>query len=72
MIDDSPFAHKDATELEGEVTQDQSESAEFHYDSSVEVCGNERDDGDYDCDCENNCDCTDCMACDDCGDGVDE
>ena len=72
MIDDSPFAHRDATELEGELTQDQSESAEFHYDSSVEVCGNDRDDGDYDCDCENNCDCTECMACDDCGDGVDE
>tara|TARA_R110002167_G_scaffold2671_1_gene13261 strand:- start:52 stop:768 length:717 start_codon:yes stop_codon:yes gene_type:complete len=71
LIDDSPFAHRDATELEGEVTQDQSESAEFHYDSSVEVCGNERDDRDYDCDCDNNCDCTECMACDDCGDGVD-
>lgn len=63
------YADKDATELEGELTQDQSESSHFHYDSSVEVCGNDRD---RDCDCDNNCDCTDCMACDDCGDGVDE
>ena len=72
LVLNKEYAAKDATELEGEVTSEQSGSAEFHYDSSVEVSGNDRDDGDYDCDCDNNCDCTECASCDDCGDSVDE
>jgi hypothetical protein len=64
------YIDKVGEEDEGFCTEDQSESRMFHYDSSVEVSGNDRDDGG--CDCDNGCDCTDCMACDDCGDPVDE
>ena len=50
LVLNKDYAAIDATELEGEVTSEQSGSAEFHYDSSVEVNGYDRDEGDYDCD----------------------
>ena len=66
------YIDKVGVEAEGKCTEEQSESRMFHYDSSVEVSGNDSDSRDYDCECENNCDCTECMSCDDCGDSVDE
>ena len=63
------YIYKSASELEGAVTQEASESSSFHYDSSVEVSGNRRDD--YDCSCSNDCDCESCMRCDDCNEQID-
>jgi len=58
------YTHKDAVELEGECTSDQAESTHYHYDSSVEVCGNNED---SDCDCSIECECDRCYRCEDCG-----
>jgi len=55
------YAQADATELEGEVTKEQADSGNYHYDSSVEVCGNDRED--RDCDCRMDCDCERCTVC---------
>jgi hypothetical protein len=62
------YIDKVGQEDEGACTYEQSETSAFHYDSSVEVCGNERDD---DCDCTVECDCDSCMNCDDCNEQVD-
>jgi len=64
------YIHKSAGEIEGAVTQEASETSSFHYDSSVEVCGNRRDD-DCECDCTVDCDCDSCMRCDDCSEQID-
>ena len=63
------YIYKSASELEGAVTQEASETSSFHYDSSVEVSGNRR--GDNDCDCTVECDCDSCMRCDDCNEQID-
>lgn len=65
------YIYKSAGEIEGAVTQEASETSSFHYDSSVEVSGNRRDD-DCECDCSNDCDCDSCMRCDDCSEQIDE
>ena len=62
------YIDKEGTELEGACTEEQAESSSFHHDSSVEVCGNERDD---DCDCTIECDCDGCMNCDNCNEQID-
>ena len=58
------YAQKDGVELEGECTSEQANSSHYHYDSSVEVCGNDED---HECDCGNDCECDECYTCDDCG-----
>jgi len=62
------YIYKSASELEGEFTREASETSSFHYDSSVEVCGNDRN---GDCDCTAECDCESCMRCDDCNEHID-
>ena len=62
------YIHKTGTEEEGAVTHEQSTSPAFHYDSSVEVSGNNSDD---ECECEIECDCECCQRCDTCRDTVD-
>ena len=73
-----------AEEDEGACNRSQSESGSFHHDSSVEVCGNDGEESDYDCDCwdcracnrcdesPNYCDCPSCRYCDHCDCNFDE
>ena len=63
------YIHKSAGEIEGAVSREASETSSFHYDSSVEVCGNRR--GENECDCTIDCDCESCMRCDDCNEQID-